>query len=104
MGNAPSAEKPELQTLRENFDGNVLLPDENKEAFESACETWHTNPLLTTPRRPRLVLQPRSIPSPQILCRPIWLWILGSQIVLLQRRRTWSLPSTTHGVLAWSWL
>ena len=78
MGNAPSAEKPELQTLREGFDGNVLLPDENKEAFESACETWHTNPLLTTPRRPRLVLQPRSTPSPQIRFRPTWPSILNS--------------------------
>lgn len=63
MGNAASAPKPELDQLREAFDGNVLLP--NEPGFGKACETWHTNPLLDTPRKPRLVLQPRSMTRSQ---------------------------------------
>ena len=51
---------PELDALKATFNGNVVLPSD-EQAYKAACQTWHLNPLLTAPRRPKVVLQPRGV-------------------------------------------
>ncbi|KAK9837524.1 hypothetical protein WJX84_004400 [Apatococcus fuscideae] len=58
MGQDPEAAWPELDALRADFDGAVVLPSSGK-PYSAACETWHLSPLLKAPRRPKVVLQPR---------------------------------------------
>ena len=58
---APSS-WPELDALKFSFNGKVVLPSD-EQAYATACQTWHLNPLLAKARRPKVVLQPRGIPS-----------------------------------------